>query len=311
MNLILLSYIQGIKNVWTNKFLVGIMFVFKLVFSLILLFPLYIMFSTSFATNVKASNFLTWFDLSLLIDFIYYWRKTLSIYFFLFLLFCIMGVIVFIFLSGGFWGVLRDQVKKRSGDFSIDPSMTRMERFFGYCGKYFWGMLKIGLFMIIPYLKALLLFLLFSTVFETVAGKGDLWELTSGRMVGKILIGVILFFLVNMIGDYLRIFFVENYGERFGKILKETFKFLLTNLFSALSLYYVLSVISVVVIFIYLGLNTTIERIPGSGFIVFLTFLIQQTLVVFSSYYRLVYYSSEVVLYDKLSATENAVSPQV
>jgi len=303
MNLILLSYIQGIKNVWTNKFLVGIMFVFKLVFSLILLFPLYIMFSTSFATNVKASNFLTRFDLSLLIDFIYYWRKTLSIYFFLFLLFCIMGVIVFIFLSGGFWGALRDQVKKRGVDFSINPSITRMERFFGYCGKHFWGMLKIGLFMIILYVMALLLFMLFSIVFESIAGKGSIWELTSGRMVGKILIGVILFFLVNMIGDYLRIFLVENYGERFGKILKKTFKFLLTNLFSTLSLYYVLSIISVGAILIYLALNMILEKMSGTGLVILVTFLIQQILAVFWSFYRLTYYSSEVVLYDKLSET--------
>jgi hypothetical protein len=235
----------------------------------------------------------------------------LSIYFFLFVLFCCIAVIVFIFLSGGFWGVLRDQAKKRGGDFSIDPSMTRMERFFGYCGKYFWGMLKIGLFMIILYVMALLLFLLFSIVFGAIAGKGSLWELTSGRMVVKILIGVFLFFLVNMIGDYLRIFLVENYDERFGKILKKTFKFLLTNLFSALSLYYVLSIISLGAILIYLALNMIIEKMPGTGLVVLVTFLIQQIFAVFWSFYRLTYYSSEVVLYDELSAKEDAVSPQV
>lgn len=299
---------EGIKNVWTNKFLIGIMFVFKLVFSLILLFPLYLMFSASFTTNVKASNFLTWYDFSLIIDFIYYWRKALSIYIFLFFLLCGIAVVVFIFLSGGFWGILRDQIRKRDENFPAEPSRPRMERFFGYCGKYFWGMFKIGLFMIVLYLVALLLFLIFSVVFGAVTGKVNLWEITSWRMMVRILIGAILFSLTNMIGDYLRIFLVENYGERFSKLVKKTFKFVLTNPFGVLVLYYILSVVLVVVIFLYLGLSQTIERIPGTGFLILLTFIIQQILVAYKSFYRLVYYSSQLVLYDRISTKNIGIS---
>ena len=311
MTSILSSFVEGIKNVWTNKFLIGIMFVFKLVFSLILLFPLYLMFSASFATNVKASNFLTWYDFSLIIDFIYYWRKTLSVYFFLFILLGGIAVIVFIFLSGGFWGILRDQIKKRTENFGTEQSGTRGEKFFCYCGKYFWGMFKIGFFMIVLYLAALLLFLIFSVVFGAVAGKGNLWEITSWRMMVRILIGAILFSLTNMIGDYLRIFFLENYGERFSKSVKKTFKFVLTNLFGVLILYYILSVILLVVIFLNLGLSQTIERIPGTGFLVLLTFSIQQILVAFRSFYRLVYYSSQLVFYDKISSKDIGTSQLV
>jgi len=298
---ILSSFVEGVKNVWTEKFLVGMMFLFKLIFSLALLSPLYVMFSASFAKNVKASNFLTWFDLSLLIDFVYYWRKTLSIYLLMFILVCGVAMVVFIFLSGGFWGMLRDGVKNRGQN-------SRMEIFFGYCGKYFWCMFKIWLFMIVLYLIAIFAFLFLLIVFNQVVGKGSLWEITSWRMIAKFLIGVLLFFLVNMIGDYLRIFFIKNFGERFLKVVGKTFKFLLTNFFRTLSLYYFLSVILTIAIFVYLGLTKGMNTMPQTGFFIFLTFLIQQIFVVFSSFYRLVYYSSQLVLFDKISVRETYAS---
>lgn len=290
--LLLNSFAEGVKNVWINRFLIGIMFLFKLVFSFVLLFPLYLMFSVSFAKNVKASHFLDWFDLSLLIDFVYCWRKTLPIYFLMFMLVCGIAMVAFIFLSGGFWGMLRDGVKSRGQD-------SRMERFFGYCGKYFWRMFRISLFMIVLYFIALFIFLFLSNIFDRVAGKASLWEVTSWRMIARFLIGVILFFLANMIADYLRIFFIENYGERFIKVVGKTFRFLLTNLVRTLSLYYFLSVMLAAAIFLYLRLYKFTNAMPGTGFFIFLTFLIQQLFVLFKSFYRLVYYSSELVLYEK------------
>lgn len=295
--LLLNSFAEGVKNVWINKFLIGIVFLFRLVFSFVLLFPLYLMFSASFAKNVKASHFLDWFDLSLLIDFVYHWRKTLSIYFLMFILVCGIAMVAFIFLSGGFWGMLRDGVKSRGQD-------SRMERFFGYCGKYLWRMFKISLFMIVLYFIALFIFLFFSNIFDRLAGKASLWEITSWRMITRFLIGIILFFLVNMIGDYLRIFSIENYGERFIKVVAKTFRFLLTNLVRTLSLYYFLSVMLAVAIFVYLGLYKVMNAMPGTGFFIFLTFLIQQLFVLFKSFYRLAYYSSQLVLYDKTFRAE-------
>jgi hypothetical protein len=119
---------------------------------------------------------------------------------------------------------------------------------------------------------------------------------------------VILFFLVNMIGDYLRIFFIENYGERFLKVVGKTFKFLLTNLLRTLSLYYFLSVILAIAILVYLGLTKVMNAMPQTGLFIFLIFLTQQIFVVFSSFYRLVYYSSQLVLYD-MTSLEKAIAP--
>jgi len=290
---ILNSFITGIKNVWSNKFLIGMMFLFKLLFSVILLAPLYLMFSASFGANVKASNLLRGLDFSLLIDFIYHWRQTLSIYFLMFILVSFLVIVVFIFLSGGFWGILRDETKQKERGLKI-------ERFFGYCPKYFWGMFKIALLSVGFYLVAFFLFLFFLAIFNSVAGKGSLFEITSWRVIAKISILAFLFFLVNMIGDYLKIFYIQNFEERFWGLVRKAFRFLLTNFFKTLSLYYLLSFVLVLAILLYFGMDKVMEGIPKTGFYVLLVFMVQQILSLFRAFWRLVYYSSQIVLVDKL-----------
>ena len=304
--LILNSFIIGIKNVWSNKFLIGIMFLFKLVFSLILLAPLYLMFSASFGANLKASNLLRWFDFSLLIDFIYHWKHTLSIYFLMFFLVSFLAVMVFIFFSGGFWGVLRDQAKKKEGN-PKDASHLKIEGFFGYGAKYFWGMFKITLVLFAFYLIAIFLFLFFLTIFNSVAGKGSFLEITSWRIMVKISILAFLFLLVNMIGDYLRIFYIENFEERFLVSVRRAFRFLLTNFLKALGLYYLLSFVLLLAILLYFGMDKVMEGIPKTSFSILLVFLVQQISSLFRAFYRLVYYSSQIALVDKLSSEKESL----
>lgn len=298
---ILNSFTIGIKNVWSNKFLIGIMFLFKLLFSVILLVPLYLMFSASFGANVKASDLLRGFDFSLLVDFIYHWRQTLSIYFLMLFLVSFLTIMIFIFFSGGFWGILRDQSKKKEGN-------SKIERFFGYCANFFWGMFKIALVLLVFYLIAIFLFLFFLSIFNSVAGKGSFFEITSWRVVAKISILVFLFFLVNMIGDYLRIFYIENLEERFLVSVKRAFRFLLTNVFKALGLYYLLSLFLVLAVLLYFEMDKVMEGIPKTSFSILLIFLVQQISSLFRAFWRLVYYSSQIALVDRLSMEKETLS---
>ena len=294
MSPILNSFLQGTKGVWENRALVGAMYLFKLVVSLILFSPLYLMLSKSFGRNAKASGLLTGWDLSLVIDFVYFWRGTLPIYFVLFMLACAAIVLAYIFLSGGFWGILRDQAKNAA------PG-TKLERFFGYCGKYFWRMLRVTLFLAVLYVVAFILFLSFSGLLDHVLGHADIWDITSWRMAVRFLIGAILFALVNMIGDYLRILPIESDGQRFLKTAATTFRFLLTNLVRVLSLYYLLSAGLAVAILAFWGLLEIVSAMSGTVLFILLTFVIQQVFVLFRSFYRLVYYSSQLTLHQRIS----------
>ncbi len=270
------------------------MFLFKLVSSMLLLFPLYLMLSTSFGRNVRASRFLSGVDFSLVIDFVYRWRDALPVYLVVFTLVCGLLVIVFIFLSGGFWGILREEIVGPTGN-------STMERFFAYCGRYFWSMLKISLLLAVLYFLTFWVFLIIASLLSSVSGKANLWEVTSWRMLARFAIGILLFWLVNMAGDYLRICLIEDHGERFFKVVRRTFKFLLTNLFGALSLYYSLSVVLLALILLCIGLEQAMDALPDTGLVILLTFAAQQVFVLFRSYYRLVYYSSQLAFYDHVT----------
>jgi hypothetical protein len=294
------SFAEGIKVVWQNKSLVGIAFVFKFAFSFMLLLPFYMMFSASFGRNVKAIDFLKQLDISLLIDFVYHWRKILPIYFVIFFFVCGIGMLVFIFLSGGWWGVLRDKIRGLQEVFS-------MERYFGYCGKYFWDFFKLTLVLLFLYLAVLLVYMLFSAVFDAAAGKSNLLEITSWRVLIKLFVGLILFFFVNMTGGYLRIFLIENQGERFFALLRRGINFVLTKPIRILSLYCLLTLILAVAIGIYAGILKVGSGMPPMGFFIFTNFLIQQTFVLFTSFYRLVYYSSQLSLYERIYQAANRI----
>jgi hypothetical protein len=276
------------------------MFLFKLLFALILLAPLYLIFSASFGANVKASNLLHWLDFSLLVDFIYHWRQTLPIYFLMFLLVSFLAMIVFIFLSGGFWGILKNQSGNKEEN-------SKIERFFGYCARYFWGMFKIALLLIVFYLIALFLFLFFLPVFNSLAGKGSWFEITSWRVIVRIMVFAFLFLLVNMMGDYLRIFYIQNFGGRFWGSVKKAFRFLLTNFLRTLGLYYLLSCVLILAILLYIGLDKVMAGMPKTSFYVFIVFLVQQISSLFGAFFRLVYYSSQITLFNKLTIENSQV----
>jgi hypothetical protein len=278
--------------VWGNRFLIGMMFAFKLVSSLVLLFPLYLMLSASFGRNVRAEGFLTSMNLSLLIDFVYHWRNALSVYLVLFFVVCFLLVMVFVFLSGGFWGMLQDRVAGRQFD-------SKMERFFGYSGKYFWGMVKISVLVAVLYLVSLVIFVMLDSFLTAVSGRPILLELTSWRTLIRLGLAVVLFCLVNMTGDYLRISLVNNYGQRFSAVMGRAIRFLLTNLIGSLSLYYLLSVILVASIMLFVVVSNNLSGLSEAGFFVFFIFLIQQIFALFRSFYRLVYYSAQLAFYEQ------------
>jgi hypothetical protein len=299
--IVLSSFLSGFRIVLKNKFLVGGMFLFKFLSSLLLFFPLYLMLSSSFARNVKTANFLKGIDLSLIIDFVYHWRNILPIYLVVFFVGCVVFIVVFVFLWGGFWGTLRDDIIGRCTN-------SRIEKFFGYSGKCFTGMLKVALLLTAFYFLALLVFLFLGSIISAIGGKFNAWEIFSGQVLGMGAIAVFLFSLVNMTGDYLKIHVVVCSEEKFSMIVKNTFRFLLTNFFRCLSLYYLLSLVLLGLILAFWGWDKIMSRLPDAGIFIFLTFLFQQFFVLFHSFHRLVYYSAQLTFYHQRCPEERTVT---
>ena len=119
-------------------------------------------------------------------------------------------------------------------------------------------------------------------------------------MIVRIGITLFLFLWFKMTGDYMRISLVENKGEPFWIVIRRAFRFVLTNASAALSLYYILVFIWLIVFLMYLGASKLIQGTLPVGIFVLVTFIVQQIYAVFISFYRLVYYSSQLSLYDRM-----------
>ena len=206
----------------------------------------------------------------------------------------------FHFSSGGFWGTLRDDIIGKGID-------SKMEKFFGYSGKYFLGMLKVSLLLMVFYFLALLIFLMLNLLLSAVGGKANTWDIFSWQILSMGGIAVFLFSLVNMTGDYLKIHIVENHDRKFSIIVKSAFRFLLTNFLRSLSLYYLLNVVLIGLILAFWGWDKIMNRLPDVGIFIFLTFLFQQVFVLFHSFYRLICYSAQLTFYHQRRPEEREI----
>lgn len=287
------AFRDGLIRVWENKILALILFLFKVFFAFCLLIPAYYMFARTFSLSPLANNFIKGYDFSLLLDFFTYWSRSIGLYRVLFLFTVLISVLSYIFLSGGLWGALFENLRE-------GKQKLKGEKFFGDCGKYFWSFLKIFFFNCITYILAFILGMLIFSLIQAIAGKelsvtGHVLVLISG-----LVIFAILFMWADMWGDYLRIYRVISEEKKLRTILKPSLRFIFRNFGRTVLLYYLLSLILLGTLIAYLGLSKVLHFIPADKLLISSLFLVQQAYSLFRSFYRLVYYSSQLVLFDKL-----------
>lgn len=287
------AFRNGLIRVWKNKILALILFLFKLFFSFSLLIPAYYMFNRTFSFSPSSDNFLKGYDFSLLVDFFAYWSKGIGLYRALFLFTVLISVLGYIFLSGGLWGALFQNLRE-------GKQKLKGEKFFGDCGKYFWSFFKIFIFICIIYILAFILGILIFSLIQAIAGK----ELSvSGHILffaAGLVIFAVIFMWADMWGDYLRIYRVSSEEKKLRAILKPSLMFIFRNFGKTILLYYLLSIILLGTLAVYFGLNRALHLQTANGLMVLSVFIWQQAYSLFRSFYRLVYYSSQLILFDKL-----------
>jgi hypothetical protein len=284
---------EGIRNVWEYKLLALILFLFKLFFAFLLLVPAYYMFSETFSFSPLSINFLKGYDFYLLVDFFSQWSKGLSIYKVYFLIIGLAAIFSYIFFSGGLWGALYQSLKR--GIFRL-----RGEKFFADGGRYFGSFLKIFISVCIAYVLVLILALFIFSFIHALTGKELSYTARILILFLEILIMAILFMGVNMWSVYLRTYIVFLEERKLLPALKSSLYFILKNFGKTVLLYYLLCVILVVTLLFYIGLNKTLHLLLEEKFLILLLFILQQGFSIFRSFFRLVSYSSQMVLFDKL-----------
>ncbi len=284
---------EGIRNIRKHKLLVLVLFLFKLFFAFLLLLPAYYMFSRTFSFSPLSINFLKGYDFHLLIDFFSEWSRGLGVYKVYFVITGLVLAFSYIFFSGGLWSALYYNLKQKT----YSPAG---ERFFADCAGYFGVFLKIFIFICTVYLLAFVFTLLFFSFVHELIGKELSYTARILILSLEIFILALLFMGVNMWSIYLRIQSVFLREKRILPLLKYSLDFILKNFGKTLLLYYLLGIILVVSLAFYFGLNKILHLMLEEKFLILILFILQQGFSIFRSFLKLVSYSSQMALFDRI-----------
>lgn len=288
-----ISLKEGIRNVWEHKVLALLLFLFKLFFAFLFLIPAYYMFSRTFSFSPLAVNFLKGYDFYLLVDFLSGWDEGLGIYKGYFLIVGFGLLLFYIFFSGGLWGALYQSSKQEGYRLSG-------EKFFTDCGRYYVSFLKIFIFIFIVYILILIFALFIFSSIRALTGKELSYTAHVLIFFLEILVMAILFMWMDMWSYYMRAKRVLFEEKKLITLLRSSLGFIFKNFGKTISLYYILSLTLLGTLAVYGGLNKLLHLLPAGKLQVLSLFILYQSYSFFRSFYKLGYYSSHMVLLDKL-----------
>lgn len=267
-----------------------VLFVFKFICALFLVIPFNALLSESFEHNLYAADFLTRVDLTLIIDFIQSNLQGLKTYLVFFFLTTLVVIAVNIFISGAIFRLLCDGFRRGHYPFTIG-------HFFHLCGRYLFRLSRLFLYSLLFYIVVIAFHLLFAELSKAIFGGFS----ASFRFIWifvRLAITGFLTMLVVMTFDYARIHLVSVRQIKVKMTIKEAIIFVGKNFGGAVVLYLLLILGVVVTVMIFWGLDRGLDLLGSSTIVLILTFLLEQSLSVVRSFYRLSVFSSQISFFD-------------
>lgn len=282
--------LKGLKNSLASWRLGIILFVFKFVCALFLVIPLNALVSESFEHNLYAGRFLTRLDLTLIIDFIQSNIGALKIYLIFFLLTLLVVVVLNIFISGAIFRLLCDGLRRGYYPFTIG-------HFFHLSGRYLFRFVRLFLYSLLFYIVVVAFHVVFAELSKALFGSLS----ASFRFVWvfvRLAITGFLVMLVVMTFDYAKIHVVSVRHIKVKMTIKEAMIFVGRNFGGAVVLYLLLLLGLAVLTALFWGLHRGFDLLGTSTIVLIGTFILQQSLCVVRSFYRLLIFSSQISFFD-------------
>ncbi len=277
-------FIKGLGTTNRKIMIAVYLWLINSAFSALIVAPLYFMFKGDFSRSLMGEKLLKGSDLLWLGDLLYKHRNnwpsllgSLIVTSFLFLL-------LYIFLNGGILGSITSQEKK-----------VCFSSFFSDCGKYFWRFLRVFLISIVSYA---IIFLLLGKAISSLLkiwtkSASTEWPLILSSNL-KFLLFILLFSLVRMFFDYVRIRLVVEKSRKAIRATLLTFSFLKKRFWKAWSLYLTIALISIFFLVIFLAVSS---HFPGVMNLFLFSILWQQVYVFSRMWTKVLFFSTEFHLF--------------
>jgi hypothetical protein len=257
-------------------------------FAFAITYPVYSLLSADLTHSLMNSHFTGEFDFLWFTQFMTQNEKTIAGI--PGLLLSLTGIynLIQLFYSGGFISVLLNPGKNHWVDF-----------FFGGV-KYFSRFFKLFLWTILLYVLAVLVNTATYTGMQIVLNSSDspYWVLGMNLLRNSFF----LFFIcsVNLLVDYTKIMYVSHDEAKLRNAFSRAIRFIRENFRVALIVYLFCALLVGVAA---VGYNILDSYIPKTSLaLIIVTFFIQQVLVIFRFLIKILFFSTEVVLYSEVSA---------
>jgi hypothetical protein len=282
---ILKTFEKGFQT--TNKRLrmVVYLWLINFIFSVLIVTPVYFLIKKDLSRSLISDQILKGTGLLWLGDIIYKYQDLLPALVGWFLIPAIFFMLLYIFLYGGIIGRIAAQDEK------ID-----LTSFLSDCSKYFFPFLRVFLISLVAYL------VVFGGIHRIISALFNLWIKSASTewplilsSILEFLILVLLFSIVRMFFDYVRVRLVVEKSKKAIRATLLNMAFIGKRFFKAWLLYLLVGLVTAVFGVIYLAIY---QPIPKIGVLLIVGFIWQQMYVLSRMWTKILFYSTEYHFYN-------------
>jgi len=266
----------------TNKRLrmVVYLWLINFIYSVLIVTPVYFLIKKDLPRSLMTDQVVKGTDLLWLGDVIYKYQDIFPALVGWFLIPGIFFMLLYIFLYGGIIGriVAQDEKMKMSG-------------FLADCSKYFFTFLRVFLISLVAYL------VVFGGIYGIISVLFNLWKKSASTewplilsSILEFLILVLLFSLVRMFFDYVRVRLVVEKSKKTIRATLLNLAFIGKRFFRAWSLYLLVGLITAVLGAVYLAVY---QLLPNMGVLLIVGFIWQQIYIFSRMWTKILFYSTE------------------
>lgn len=284
------SLVEGIRAVFYNKKIIALLWGTNAVGALILSLPIYFLLSQELSNSLISDKLALGFDYQWYLQFRNLFEHDFELI--VYMIYLVVGVYILgqTFFMGGMISIFNTPKKNHTVDF-----------FYG-CVRYWHRFMKVVLVSLF----------FFSTAFIFNNFLGDLiswlFEGTENELADFILRSiryVLLIFLiglVTLISDYCKVSMAIEDNHNFFNSVRKALFFIQRNFAKVFTVFLLVAIIGAIGAVVYNFVERFIPRTPF--YFLLVAFILQQMLIIFRLYIRMLFCSTEVYLYKDLSAEE-------
>jgi len=285
--------VKGVRMIFAHRKFVLLFWLTNLVFAFALSLPLFSILQQGLSHSLINNSLGIGFDYFWYVQFRYIYQNALNALPFLLYAFAGVYILTQLLFVGGLLSVYTNSKKNHIVDF-----------FYGSV-KYFMRFLRLALIIGVLYFVAVSINVLFDYSIQKIFQDQEDAFIEFAIQIFRYLFFLLLICVINIISDYTKVAIVAVDSTKLLKSLLKAIQFIKKNFVKVMIVYLIMLIFVALGATVYNLVDSFVPKKPA--YLLLLTFLIQQLLIIFRVLIRMYFYSTELIIYTDGEA--ETVSP--